>query len=141
VTNAEIEVGRTGARGKIKIDGQDISGLVRGFSLDAGVSEATTLHLDLLPPRVSAQATDLTVHIQPKLAALLETLGWNPPPPPAEPEQASERVTIMASPEIIEQLKDWSAPLQVKIQKVGERWEMDMRTVTEGPALGLLKRL
>ncbi|MFM9634759.1 hypothetical protein ACKI10_45340 [Streptomyces galilaeus] len=65
-------------RAIVEIDGQDVSSVVRGFTLDGKVGNRHELVLDLLVDvgEVSGKAH---VHIPPATAALLVDLGWTPP--------------------------------------------------------------
>lgn len=44
-------------------------------------------------------------------------------------EIPSEDVTIKASPEVIEQLGEWSGPVQVRISKTSQGHDLEMRSV------------
>lgn len=53
-----------------------------------------------------------------------------------QPEQATETITLKASPEVIEALKDWSTPVQVRITGTVGAWEMEIRHIHAAPTYG-----
>lgn len=74
-----VVVDATG-RGRIHLDGADVSGLVSGVHIDAGVGVVTTVELEL---RVAASAelngARVIAGMDGDVRGLLVALGWTPP--------------------------------------------------------------
>lgn len=81
---AEIAVAATG-RGSIKLDGVDVSDGVRAFDLHTTANRRARLTLDLnVRHPALLDVADADVVVAPATAAVLELLGWTPPPTLAE---------------------------------------------------------
>lgn len=63
---------------KVTLDGEDISRFVRAVSIDADVSNAPSVRLDLAVFEIES-ATEAKIHIAPGTEDLLARLGWTPP--------------------------------------------------------------
>lgn len=86
----DVEITMDGVRGRVVVDGQDLSKGVRGFALRGGVGEITALELDLNlidVTRVSSTSTEIL--IADEASEALIALGWTPP----ESSETSPNVT------------------------------------------------
>jgi hypothetical protein len=81
VTNGEINIdlGPIGHRGRIELDGQDISKYVRSVTVTATAGEFTKASLDLSPVAVRVQGKEIQTVVSSELEEILEALGWTPP--------------------------------------------------------------
>lgn len=76
----DVDITMEGSRGRVVIDGNDISKGVRGFSVRGGVGEVTSLELDLNlidVTRVSSTSTEIL--ISDGASEALIAMGWKPP--------------------------------------------------------------
>jgi hypothetical protein len=74
-----VVVDATG-RGRIHLDGADVSGLVSGVHIDAGVGLVTTVELELrLAVSAELNGARVIVGLDSEIEELLVALGWTPP--------------------------------------------------------------
>lgn len=58
----------------IKVDGVEMAGVLKGFSIDVGVTEPNRVILDLVPPAMMIKASVEAVKVQEGLRTALEAL-------------------------------------------------------------------
>lgn len=70
---------KTTGSGTIEVDGQDVSGSIRSFTLTAGVGRITELDLEVVPRLVAEFDGQAFIRLTPDFEAFLTGLGWTPP--------------------------------------------------------------
>lgn len=77
--DVQLQIDETG-RGRILLDGRNVTGLVRGVHVDAGVGLVTTVELELAVV-VAAELNGARVlaGLDAETEELLVELGWTPP--------------------------------------------------------------
>lgn len=75
-------------RGRIEIEGKDVSAGVRSFVLRAGVGEVAEIELDVVAPKGGTFDGVARIEITPELRAIMLAAGWTPAEP-VEPLSAA----------------------------------------------------
>jgi hypothetical protein len=83
VSLVRINANANGTKGSVEIDGNDVSGMTRGFRISAGVGELTVLELELIPRQVFEYEGEAFVRLSGRFEEFLESLGWKRPRGPA----------------------------------------------------------
>lgn len=90
-----VELGPTGAKGRVFLGGTEVSHLIRGVDVHANVHEMTTIILDI-GRGISTTTAEGRGEVSEETAKLLTALGWTPPG--AEPVEPARPVDVMAAP-------------------------------------------
>lgn len=86
MTKAKIQMGPPG-RGRVELDGVDVSNSVRAFTLRAEVGEFPVLELEMTPQWVAVDGAEVEVRIAPGTAHILQLAGWTPPDTKPDPQR------------------------------------------------------